>query len=363
MKATRLLIPAAVFLVALGGTVGVLKLASTPAPEQENDGVAAASKPRHREESAFSEIRGLLRAGDIEGAKSALRRLGERDPLAFFELLAKLPGMPGVDDIIRESAARLPWNTKEITALLNRIGPPEWRDLAWGAYTAARIGTVPDEEIFDVGIEARSHSSLSGIRQLMEDAAEKRPDSFLEMLNRKGGTSIREDFFEMLMKHHPQRAAELFATIPKGSPGSNYDRRYILHARARGLPTAENLLATLKDLGERGAYSWDHAPSLVFQVYSKATPEEREKILEAIASQPVLARNRMLGGVFYESDKTVSPEEFARVVKIYSTPLLQREALESWMESQEMDPSDRSWIHDLPTEKLKQRAQEILERR
>jgi hypothetical protein len=361
MKATRLLIPAAVFLVSLGGTIGVLKLSAPKVPAKEEAvSKGSAAKVRHREENAFSEIRAFLREGNIEAAKGALRKLGERDAVAFFELLAKLPGMPGVDEIIRETAARLPWNSKEITDLLDRIGPPDWRDLAWGAYTEARIGKVPDAEIYEVGIKAHTPTSYSGIRALMEDAAQKRPDSFLEVLNREGGTSIREEFFDILMKHHPERAAELFQKIPRGSYGSNYDRRYILQARARGLPTAENLEVTMKDLGPRGSYSWDYATGLVFQVYNKATQEEREKVLDFIAAQPPLARNRMLSGTLYSEVEAVSPQEFAKILSIYTTPALQDEALKGWIESQELDPTDESWIEALPNDRLRQRAKEFM---
>lgn len=359
MKAPRFFIPATVFLASLGGTIGVLKF-SAPAATQDEKPRAATAKSEHREENAFSEIRARLREGDFESAQALLRKLGERDAVAFFELLAKLPGMPGMDEIVRDTAARLPWNMQEITDLLNRIGPPEWRDLAWGAYTGARIREVPDEEIFKVAIKAQTHVSYSSFRALMTDAAEKRPDSFLEILNRTGGTSIREEFFDILMKYHPERAAGLFDTIPSGSPGSNYDRRYILQARARGWPTTENLALTLKDLGNRGAYSWDHATTLVGHVYENATAGEREKVLEFIAEQPALARNRMLSGALHRGEKPLDPAEFAKVVSIYTTPLLQEEALQRWMESQELDPDDETWIAVLPNERLRERAKQLI---
>ncbi|QJE96278.1 hypothetical protein [Luteolibacter luteus] len=268
--------------------------------------------------------------------------------------------MPGLDEIIRDTAARLPWNQDEITSLLNRIGPPEWRDLAWAAYTSARIGTLPDEEIFEIGLKAREHVAFSGIRGLLTDAAEKRPDQFLEILNRRGGTSIREEFFDILMRYHPERAAELFKTIPKGSPGSNYDRRYILQARARGLPNTENLALTLQDLGPRGIYSWDYATTLVGHVYERATPEERAKVLDFIAAQAPLARNRMLTGAMSRDENPLEPQEFARIVSVYTTPLLQEEALRTWMESQELDPKDQSWIEALPNQRLREHAKLLL---
>jgi hypothetical protein len=358
MKARYLLIPLCVFGASLAATIGILKFSSPVMKEESKPSPPA--KARHREENAFSGIRALLRAGNQDGAREVMSALAERDPAAFLELLEKLPGMPGVEAIIRDSAARLPWNAPESWSLLNRIGPPDWRDLAWEAYASARVGQVPDEEILDASGKARVHVFMSGLQALMEDAVEKRPDEFLDLLNRKGGTSLREEFFNLLMKNHPDRAAELFSKIPSGSYGSNYDRRYVLQARARGLPTAENLELTIKDLGERGIYSTDYATNLVTGVCMNATPEEQDKVLAWISKQEPLARNRLLSGVIFPGDKIVSPQEFAKAVAVTSSPRLQEDFLTSWMESQEMNPDDRQWINDLPTERLRKRAEELL---
>ncbi|HEY1122329.1 MAG TPA: hypothetical protein VGE67_12045 [Haloferula sp.] len=352
----------AVFAVSLAVTLVARNSASRSGLAKDDPPSGPPARPTkvHREQSAFEEVKERLRAGDFEGAKGILRQLGERDPVAFFELLERLPGMPGIDDIIGETAARLPWNQPEITDLLNRIGTNSWRDLAWSSYTAARIGLRPDEEVFEVGIKARSHEHLSGVRKLMEDAAEKRPDRFLALLNHLGGTSIREEYFEMLMKHHSSRAGEFFATIPDGSPGANYDRAYVLQARARCVPTAESLIATLADTGSRGIYSADFAPLFTHQTYRAASPEEREKVLAAIAEQPPIARNRMVDGLFFD-DKPLPIAEFSRATSLYASGYLQRAALERWIKAQpELATADRSWIEQLPTEKMRARAHELL---
>ena len=283
--AARKLLPAAVFIAALLATAAARKAVVSAKPVASGtETVTLPGKARHREESAFAKVRAFLRAGDLEGARACLGELGERDPEAFFELLEKLPGIPGIEDLIQETAARLEWNKPEVIALLNRIGPHQWRDEAWEAYTSARIGKLSDEEIFRVGSRANSHLHLAGVRRLMEDAAEKRTDSFLALLNKFGGTSVCEEFFEMLMKHHPERADELFDTIPDRNWGCNYDRAYVLQVRSRCLPTAENLMATLDDLGENGRTSATFAPLFTHQAYSHATPEERSKILETISA-------------------------------------------------------------------------------
>lgn len=358
------LLPAAVFVVCLVVTAGIRKAgASAKQAASENPAPPAlAGKSRHREEDAFARLKAFLRAGDLAGARGCLSELGERDPEAFFELLEKLPGIPGIEDLIEETAARLEWDHPRITALLNRIGPPEWRYRAWEAYTFARVGKLPDEEIFLLGSKADTRLSQGGVRRLMEDAAQKRTDSFLALLNKLGGTSVREEFFEMLMRYHPERADELFDTIPDRSWGCNYDRGYVLQVRARCLPTAENLAATLADLGEHGSSSGDFAPLFTYQAYSHATPEEKTKVLELIAQQPHLARNRMIHGPMFYGDAPVPADEFVNLVGLYTSAQLQRQALEKWMKEQpELDPSARSWVEQLPTGKLKQRATELLD--
>ncbi len=362
MKLPPKLLAVAVFALFLGITVAARKTSgTTTASETPASDLPERTLKTHHEESTFAEVRRLLREGDLDGARTVLRDLAARDPAAFFKLLERLPGIPGVEDIIRDAAANLPWNRPEITALLNRIGPHAWRDLAWGSYITPRIGEFPDEEVFEVSLKARTHQFLSSMGALMEDAAEKRPDSFLAYLNRLGGTSIREAFFEMLMRHHPERAAELFATIPDNSPGANYDRASILQARARCLPTAENLMATLSDAGDRGIYSADFAWLFTYHTYRNATADEREKILGNIVVQPPLARNRMLSGALHEPPP---PAEFSRLVGLFTSGHLQQEALESWVsESKQLDPADRGWIENLPTDRLRTKAHELLDAR
>lgn len=359
----RKLLPAVVFVASLLVTMAARKTVVSAKPVATNSpATAMPAKSRHREEDTFAKVRAFLRAGDLAGARTCLSELGERDPEAFFELLEKLPGIPGIEDLIEETAVRLEWDKPRVTALLNRIGPPQWRYQAWEAYTFARVGKLTDEEIFLLGSKADTRLSQGGVRRLMEDAAEKRTDSFLALLNKWGGTSVREEFFEMLMKHHPERADELFDTIPDRNWGSNYDRGYVLQVRSRCLPTAENLMATLDDLGKNGRTSGTFAPLFAHQTYSHATPGEKEKVLEAIAAQPPFARSRMIDGPLFYGDKPVSPEEFGRMVGIYASTELQNDALKRWIDDQpDLDPLSRSWIEQLPNGKLRQRANELLD--
>jgi hypothetical protein len=338
---------------------------SPPATASPAGEVHSAAKSKHREATAFASIMALLRAGKLDAAREELVRLARRDPAAFFELLERLPGMPGLEDAITTAAAGLPWHDPAVRAMLNRIGAHKWRDLAWRGYIDARVGVVPDEEVLAVASKARVQVSLSHIEGLLEDAAGKRPREFFAMLNRRGGTSIREDFVERVMKFQPELGRELFATIPDGSPGCNYDRPYVLQARARLVPTAQNLREVMDDTGTRGPYSSDFAFLFASYAYTKGTPEERGKVLDYIASLPNLARNRMLCGPIYSSDKEAMPAaEFIPLLGMFTSGFLQQEALGAWLEKQPaLDPADRAWVAGLPTEKLKFKANQLLDAR
>ncbi|WP_035601788.1 hypothetical protein [Haloferula sp. BvORR071] len=355
------------FVVSLTATLGVaLLLGQKENPRMPAETVAdAPAKSSHREASSYAIILELLRSGNLDKARGELAQLAKRDPQVFFELLEKLPGMPGLEDCIKEAAAGLPWKDIAAAGLLNRIASAEWCDLAWGAYTGARVGVVPDEEVFDVAGRARVATSFSNIRFLLEDAAAKRPREFFDMLNRKGGTSFREEFIELVMKQHPELAGELYASIPDGSRGCNYDRAYVLQVRSRLLPTADNLRDVLDDIGERGTYSSDFAFLFVMQACRGASPEERGKITNFISTQPSLAKNRLLSGMLdFDEKKPMPVEEFTRLVGLYDSGYLQAEALGGWLGShKELEPTDRDWIEQLPTEKLKLKAAQMLDER
>ncbi|WP_367873945.1 hypothetical protein [Luteolibacter sp. Populi] len=322
-----------------------------------------AAKSGHRDEINFGSVQAYLRAGDLDGARAELARLAKRDPIAFFKLLERLPGMPGIEDSIRVAAAGLPWKDSAVIELLNRIAANGWRDLAWNSYTGARSGVLPDQEVFEIGIKARTYTSCSGIRKLMQDAAKDRPESFFALMNKQGGTTMREEFVTEAMKHDPAMGAKLFASIPDGSSGCNYDRAYVLQARARCFPTADNLMATMHDIGGRGIYSGDFGALFASQAYENGTPEERIKILDQIAALPPLARNRMLDGPT-SFVKGISLGEFSRAVGLSTSGFYQERALDSWMKGQpDLDQGDRGWIASLPTEKLRAKAGTILDER
>lgn len=371
MNASRFMLPIAAFGFSSALTVAVRKAAEPSISQITEPSPAISSSHRTksiRESSEFTAISALLRNGRIDDARELLRKLGARDPVAFFKLLSKLPGLPGMDDIIRETAAKLPWNQPAITDLLNGIATNEWRDLAWGAYATSRVGMVPDEEVFEVGGKAREYVSMSALGGLFKDAAEKRPDAFLAFLNTTNSTSLREFFFGELMKFHPERAGELFKTIPDGSPGSAYDKSYILSARVKALPTAENLRAVLLERGERGIFDRSSGPFLVCAAIMKANPQQKSEILDWIGTQPPIARNRLLNGIVFstvfEGCDPIPPAEFSNVLKTYTSGYMQKMALERWLErNKDLDQKDPNWIDQLPTERLRNHALDLRNKR
>lgn len=371
MNASRFILPAAAFGFSLALTVAVRNAAGPSIPPKAE--LSAGISPSHRtkcirESREFAAISALLRDGRIDDARERLRKLGARDPVAFFQLLSKLPGLPGMDDIIRETAAKLPWNQSAITELLNGIATNEWRDLAWGAYATSRVGLVPDEEVFEVGGRAREYVSMSALGGLFKDAAEKRPDAFLAFLNTTNSTSLREFFFGELMKFHPERAGELFKTIPDGSPGSAYDKSYILSERVKALPTAENLRAVLLERGERGIFDDGAGSFLVCGAIMKANPQQKAEILDWIGTQPPIARNRLLDGIVFstvfERCDPIAPAEFSKVLSTYTSGYMQEQALETWLKrNKDLDQTDPNWIDQLPTERLRNHALDLRKKR
>jgi hypothetical protein len=371
MSVSRRILPVAAFGLTLAATL-VFRWESAPSqPRREATAVeisqAGGTKTR-RDESSFAAVRALLRDGKIEEAHALLRRLATDDPVAFFRLLAKLPAIPGLEDIIREGAGRLPWKQQAITDLLNGIKTKPWRDLAWASYIAPRVGVLPDEEVYAVGALARESVFMSVMGGLFKDAAEKRPDSFLAFLNTTKSTFFRVAFFEELMKVHPERASELFRSIPDGSYGGGYDKPYILQSRAVAQPTAENLRAVLLERGERGVYDTGSASFLVSSAYPQASAGEKEKMLEFIAAQPPIARNRLLDGIafstVFDRNDPITVAEFSKVLGIYTSGHMQEEALKLWLErNKSLLSKDTGWIDTLPSERLKNYAFKLKEQR
>jgi hypothetical protein len=64
-------------------------------------------------------------------------------------------------------------------------------------------------------------------------------------------------------------------------------------------------------------------------------------------------------------DKPVAPvEEYSQILAISPSAVAQEQGLEAWMKLQPgLDTQDRSWIDQLPSDKLKAKANEVLENR
>lgn len=371
MSFLRKLLPVAVFGLSLAGTL-VFRKSGTPDTSPETNPLSGASPaPRTktaRSETTFAAVKALLRDGKIDAARDLLHQLGAQDPAAFFKLLSRLPGLPGMEDIIRETAESLPWDQQDTTDLLNRISSDDWKILAWQSYITAQVGLRSDQEIYDISRKADGNASTNCLIGLLKDAAEKRPDAMLAILNRKSGMSTNMMFFGEVMKFHPERASELFRSIPDGAPGSAYSKSYILQTRIKAQPTAENLQAVLLERGNRGVYDWSSGSFLVGNAISEASPQQKAEILEWIGTQPPLARNRLLGGIVFSTmfdyNDPISPADFSKVLDTYTSGYMQEKALDNWLKrNKDLDQKDPNWINHLPTERLRNHALGLREKR
>lgn len=370
MKFSRNLRPFAVFGLSLMGTLVFRKSGMLPSSSPVEATPSSPPGPRIRSarpENTSTTVRGLLREGRIDEARVLLRELGEQDPVAFFRLLGRLPGLPGMEDAIRIMGARLPWNKPVITDLLNGINEDDWKVLAWQSYISAQVGVLPDQEIYDVGLQAEGRASALSLTGLFTDAAEKRPDAMLAIINRQGDMVINMLFFEQIMKFHPEQASELFRSIPDGELGSAYNKAYILQTRIKALPTAGNLQAVLLERGERGIYD-SNGSFLVCSAASTANPQQRAEILEWIGTQPPIARNRLLDGIVFSTvfdyNDPIPPAEFSKVIETYTSGYLQEKALETWLKrNKDLDQNHPGWIEMLPTERLRNHALDLRNKR
>ncbi len=371
MRFAGTFLPLAVFCVSLSGTLIFRKPNTQLAWSETNssgDRSPASRTKTARAESTFAAVRALLRDGKIEPARDFLRQLGAQDPTALFKLLSMLPGLPGMEDIIRETAAGLPWNQQATTELLNSISSDDWKILAWQSYISAQIGLRPDQEIYDVGLKAGGNASGRCLTGLFTDAAEKRPEAMLAIINRESDMVINMIFFGEIMKFHPERASEIFRSIPDGTPGSAYNKHYILQSLIQTLPTAANLEAVLQEGGDRGIYDRNLGSFMVCSAILNASLQQKAEILEWIGTQPPLARNRLLDGIvvstIFDSSDAISPAEFSKILNTYTSGYMQEQALDSWLErNKDLDEKDPGWIDQLPNQRLRDHALKLLEKR
>jgi hypothetical protein len=366
MKAKALLLPCGMFLGALALTAAWRhETPVDPGDHQAAGSVSAAPAPHTAPpspaESLLADIRRLLRAGDLDGARVALLHAAETDPQLFFGVLRDFPWAPGMDDLISLAASGLPWGDRTSRATLNGIDRGLWRDIAWEGYIAAQIGKRPDEEIFAVATSAGPNEGDAPFRALVADAAEKRPKEFAAMLARQGRSELWSQYFAALMKVHPELAGEIYGSIRNRPIGYETNRPEIFEVMAFAQPTAENLAATMKTAGTD--VSRDILSFMAATVYGGATAEERPKILEVIAQQSPPSRQSTVTQLISEN-ASMSFEEFGQLVGVLGSGASQSAALRIWMGNHpDLDPGDRTWIDQLPTEKLKATANEMMDKR
>lgn len=362
MIAMRNMIPLAVFSTFLTGTTIFRKLETPRTPTSLNAGSEKSTGPSTktvRPESVSTEVRALVRDGKIEAAREKLRELGLQDPAAFFKILNRLPGLPGMEDIIKEVAAGLPWNDPTTTDFLNSIGTDTWRILAWQGYITAQVGLRSDQEIYDVGVKAFGSACAKSLAGLLADAAEKRPEAMLPIIGREGDMEIYTIFFDEIMKFHPERASELIRSIPDGTPGSAYNKGYLLSTVVKALPTVENLQTALLTRGSRGFYEQGSSSFLVCSALSKANPQQKTEILEWIGTQQPIARNRLLEGFVFLTalEYPIPSSDFSKVLNTYTSGIMQEKALENWLkQNKDIEQKEPGWIDQLPTERLRNHA-------
>lgn len=154
------------------------------------------------------------------------------------------------------------------------------------------------------------------------------------------------------------RLREGGADFSDGSYGGGYGKSYILQSRAIAQPTAENLRTVLLERGERGVHDTGSGSFLVSSAYPKASAGEKVKILDFIAAQPPIARNRLLGGIafstVFDHNGPITAAEFSKVLGVYTSGHMQEEALKVWLERNgSLLSKDTGWIDTLPSERLK----------
>jgi hypothetical protein len=359
-------------LVSLGSLVAAYALTtlwlnlrgvSPPAP-----GVAAGSSSPSRPgvhasstQTVLTAVQRLLRSGDVEGAREALRPLADSDPAGFFALLRKLPYFPGLDDLINQAAAGLAWNDPETLSLLNHVGPLNWRHSAWLAYVAANVGKVPDQQVLDVSAQACFPGDTADLLgPLFRDAADKRPREFATLCTGQGWADGLEPFCAALMKAHPEQFQEIWSIVsPKLS--ASYRSTFVEHLVLNS-HNAAALPQMIQALGDAGTHCSEMTATLGSIGYFATPPGDRAEVLEAIANQPPAARNAMLSSILSPVPEPASTADLGQMLGDMTSYPVQLESLRRWMQSQPgLDPSDRAWIDQLPTEKLKAAANRLLD--
>jgi hypothetical protein len=308
-------------------------------------------------DSPLATVRRLMRAGDVEGIKSFLRALAEKDPPEFFKILRQVPYLAGPDDmseIIGQAGARLAWRDPQALELLRQAGGMSWGCIAWDGYVGAQVGKVPDAEILDLALRIPG----SSLGPLVQDAVEKRPQEFMALLEERGCTDLLDPFFTGLRKAHPELTLELLRSVPPGLWGNENYQLGVFCTIIDDGTSPENLMAML-DLMNGGSFSPGDAITITAAAFASSSRDQQDGILEAIARQPEPLKSAMLKGVI-GVDFSLEVSDLDAVMRMSSSLDQQQKALAAWLKMQpDLDPSGQGWLDRLPTEKLRAKALEL----
>lgn len=299
-------------------------------------------------------VRHLLRSGDLEGAKAALREAAENRPLEFFRVLLGMPylkDMEGMREMIGVAGSHLKWQDPEALALLDRFPAGELRNLAWGGYLGAQVGKVPDAELLDL---ATLRNTWPG--RLISDAAEKRPRDFMALLLTRDCPNLWSPFFGSLQKAHPELSLELLKQLPLDRLGTGFNGFVMFYSLLQNNPTAGNLSAVL-DRVNRDSLQFAETSSLSSVAFWALKREGRDAYLASAATASPEMKNALLDGVMRNDRFNLQVADVEAVMALAPSFALQEKALGMWLTLQpELDPADPASLARLPTERLRERA-------
>jgi hypothetical protein len=374
MKAkSSLLTPALAFSVALALTLSWQLRQRGRGAAGASGGNAEISRPeqprteQRPEDALLAELRRLLRAGDLEGAREALRAAAEKSPVIAMLALQDLSYFAGADDVVADAASRLPWDGRDGSLeLLDGIGPRLWRLVAWRAFLGSQSGKVSDSDLLKAMTEGREDGDSDCLQDLFEDAARQRPRAFMAELaaNRDCSEDLSVTFYKAVLKAHPELMASIFDACAFTPSQRENAYKSVLEVRIEGIPDADHFQAAVRDAGMDSEYSSRKVISAVDRAYRAASPEQREGLLDLIEGQEELVRNKMLEEIVEMGDAgEIPPETMTRMVGGSSLPQQQQFMLRNWLMSSKfyVDPVKRDWIAALPTEALRAEANNKLD--
>ncbi|MDB6077573.1 MAG: hypothetical protein JWO82_1320 [Akkermansiaceae bacterium] len=377
-RATAALLPLGIFTAALGLTWLVARSGGSGTETRRQEAGATRltveETPPDAAMALERSVRQLLRTGDLAAVVAGLQAAAKENPMTFFKVLGRLPAEPALMEalgpLIAEAAARLPWADPQAIVTLNGMRGSGWRTKAWRAYEATQVGKRPDAEVYEVCRQATGGFSIGG--PLAQDAFAKRPGEFLTLLlERDDQNGVLYGMSEMFSRHHDKMEEAWQALLRSGSP---LQRSQLAGFRLASHPTAETLAQTYAEtgiaMGSRQGMKW------VQQVYGNIGTGDHTALLNLVAQEPAATRNglgmQLAGGMFTGSP----PGELVQMLGMMTSGTAQETLLEGWIKGHagggsSQDPFaadgsnsgpalDERWVAQLPTERLRARARELM---